>query len=256
MHRIDALAYYFHTMYQEAIRKYLQANNYKKIHLKAVLFDMDGVLFNSMPYHAQAWHTTMVKHGLMLGPTEAYMHEGRTGASTINIVHQRQFGVEATPELIQQIYAEKSAEFNRFPEPEPMSGAWELLQQVKADGLIPVLVTGSGQRTLLDRLSTNFPGIFTPDHMVTAFDVKYGKPNPEPYLMGLEKAGVKADEAIVVENAPLGVQAGVVAGIFTIAVNTGPLPDQVLWDAGANLLFPSMLAFNETWETLRRMITQ
>ena len=256
MHRIDALAYYFHTMYQEAIRKYLQANNLTKINLKAVLFDMDGVLFNSMPYHAQAWHTTMVKHGLMLGPTEAYMHEGRTGASTINIVHQRQFGVEATPELIQQIYAEKSAEFNRFPEPEPMSGAWELLQQVKADGLIPVLVTGSGQRTLLDRLSTNFPGIFTPDHMVTAFDVKYGKPNPEPYLMGLEKAGVKAEEAIVVENAPLGVQAGVAAGIFTIAVNTGPLDGQVLLDAGANLLFPSMPNFCDAWHGLFEAIRQ
>lgn len=255
MHRIDALAYYFHTMYQEAIRKYLQANNYKKIHLKAVLFDMDGVLFNSMPYHAQAWHTTMVKHGLMLGPTEAYMHEGRTGASTINIVHQRQFGVEATPELIQQIYAEKSAEFNRFPEPEPMSGAWELLQQVKACGLTPVLVTGSGQRTLLDRLSTNFPGIFTPDHMVTAFDVKYGKPNPEPYLMGLEKAGVKADEAIVVENAPLGVQAGVAAGIFTIAVNTGPLDGQVLLDAGANLLLSSMQTFSEKWKEIYQMLS-
>lgn len=255
MHRIDALAYYFHTMYQEAIRKYLQANNYKKIHLKAVLFDMDGVLFNSMPYHAQAWHTTMVKHGLMLGPTEAYMHEGRTGASTINIVHQRQFGVEATPELIQQIYAEKSAEFNRFPEPEPMSGAWELLQQVKACGLTPVLVTGSGQRTLLDRLSTNFPGIFTPDHTVTAFDVKYGKPNPEPYLMGLEKAGVKAEEAIVVENAPLGVQAGVAAGIFTIAVNTGPLDGQVLLDAGANLLLPSMQTFSEKWKEIYQMLS-
>ena len=242
-------------MYKEAISKYLQANNYKKINLKAVLFDMDGVLFNSMPYHAQAWHTTMVKHGLMLGPTEAYMHEGRTGASTINIVHQRQFGVEATPELIQQIYAEKSAEFNRFPEPEPMSGAWELLQQVKADGLTPVLVTGSGQRTLLDRLSTNFPGIFTPDHMVTAFDVKYGKPNPEPYLMGLEKAGVKADEAIVVENAPLGVQAGVAAGIFTIAVNTGPLDGQVLLDAGANLLLPSMTAFSEKWKEIYQMLS-
>lgn len=242
-------------MYKEAISKYLQANNYKKINLKAVLFDMDGVLFNSMPYHAKAWHTTMVKHGLMLGPTEAYMHEGRTGASTINIVHQRQFGVEATPELIQQIYAEKSAEFNRFPEPEPMSGAWELLQQVKADGFTPVLVTGSGQRTLLDRLSTNFPGIFTPQHMVTAFDVKYGKPNPEPYLMGLEKAGVKADEAIVVENAPLGVQAGVAAGIFTIAVNTGPLDGQVLLDAGANLLLPSMTTFSEKWKEIYQMLS-
>ena len=48
--------------------------------------------------------------------------------------------------------------------------------------------------------------MFQRDHMVTAFDVKYGKPHPEPYLMGLEKAGVQANEAIVVENAPIGVQ--------------------------------------------------
>ena len=63
--------------------------------------------------------------------------------------------------------------------------------------------------------------------------------------MGLQKAGVAANEAIVVENAPLGVEAGVAAGIFTIAVNTGPLPDQVLLDKGANLLFPSMEALSE-----------
>ena len=58
--------------------------------------------------------------------------------------------------------------------------------------------------------------------------------------MGLQKAGVAANEAIVIENAPIGVEAGVAAGIFTIAVNTGPLPDQVLVDRGANLLFPDM----------------
>ena len=58
--------------------------------------------------------------------------------------------------------------------------------------------------------------------------------------MGLQKAGVAANEAIVIENAPMGVEAGVAAGIFTIAVNTGPLPDQVLLDRGANLLFPDM----------------
>ena len=88
--------------------------------------------------------------------------------------------------------------------------------------------------------------------MVTAFDVKYGKPNPEPYLMALKKAHLQPNEALVIENAPLGVQAGVAAGIFTIAVNTGPLPDQVLWDEGANLLFPSMPAFNENWEILKQ----
>ena len=84
----------------------------------------------------------------------------------------------------------------------------------KSGRLTPVLVTGSGQHSLLDRLAHNFPGMFQRERMVTAFDVKYGKPNPEPYLMGLEKAGVKANEAIVVENAPIGVQAGAAAGII------------------------------------------
>ena len=201
--------------------------------LKAVLFDMDGVLFNSMPYHSEAWHQVMKTHGLDLSREEAYMHEGRTGASTINIVFQRELGKEATQE-----------------EAERMPGAWELLQKVKSEGLTPMVVTGSGQLSLLERLEHNFPGMFHKELMVTAFDVKYGKPNPEPYLMALRKGGFKADEAIVIENAPLGVEAGHKAGIFTIAVNTGPLDGQVLLDAGADLLFPSMQALCDSWDTI------
>ena len=65
--------------------------------------------------------------------------------------------------------------------------------------------------------------------MVTAFDVKHGKPHPEPYLMALEKGGFNVNEAIVIENAPLGVQAGIAAGIFTIAVNTGRWITKYYW---------------------------
>ena len=219
-------------------------------YLRAVLFDMDGVLFDSMPYHADSWAQVMHRHGLHLTREEAFLHEGRTGKATINLVYQRQYGKDAPDELIQQIYQEKCDIFNRFPEPPAMPGAHELLQKVQAEGLIPVLVTGSGQRTLLAHLNHQYPGIFTPEHMVTAFDVKHGKPDPEPYLMGLQKAGVRANEAVVVENAPIGVQAGHAAGIFTIAVNTGPLDGQVLLDAGADLLFPSMPALCEAWDTL------
>lgn len=243
-------------MFEESIARYLKKSGHSAIRLKAVLFDMDGVLFNSMPYHAEAWHTVMERHGLHLSREEAYLHEGRTGAATINIVYQRQYGKDATPEMIESIYAEKSAEFNKHPEPEPMPGAREVLQKIQAEGLSPVLVTGSGQHSLLDRLTHSFPGAFRRERMVTAFDVKYGKPNPEPYLMGLTKAGVQANEAIVVENAPIGVQAGVAAGIFTVAVNTGPLDGQVLLDAGADLLFPSMQAFCDSWEDFHLALTQ
>ena len=92
--------------------------------IKAVIFDMYGVLFNSMPYHSEAWHNVMKSHGLTLSREEAYMHEGRTGAATINIVFQRELGREATQEEIESIYQEKSGLFNSYTEAERMPGTW------------------------------------------------------------------------------------------------------------------------------------
>lgn len=241
-------------MFEQAIQNYLKEKGYSKINLKAVLFDMDGVLFDSMKNHAKAWNKAMSMYGMNLSEEEAYMHEGRTGASTINIVCMRERGCNADKEEIKKIYQTKSDIFNTLPKAEPMPGAYTLLRNIKESGLQPVLVTGSGQLSLIDNLNHHFPGIFQKEFMVTAFDVKYGKPNPEPYLMGLKKAGIAPNEAVVVENAPLGVKAGVAAGIFTIAVNTGPLPDSALLDEGANLLFGSMQELSEKWDNLRKEI--
>ena len=208
---------------------------------KAVLFDMDGVLFDSMPNHAYAWSHAMTQYGLAMTREEVYMNEGRTGSATINMLAQRFWGRDATEEEKQLIYEAKSKVFNTCPEAKPMPGALETLQAVKAKGLKIVLVTGSAQTSLLEKLEKNYPGFFQPDLMVTGFDVKLGKPYPEPYLKGLQKAGIKPEEGIVVENAPLGVQAGHAAGIFTIAANTGPLADEILKNAGADIVLPGMM---------------
>ena len=243
-------------MFEKAIQNYLEAHQYKAIKLKATLFDMDGVLFDSMKNHATAWNKAMKLYNMTLTEEEAYMHEGRTGASTINIVSSRERGYEATEEEIKEIYKTKSDIFNGLPKAKRMPGALEVLTQIKENGLTPMVVTGSGQLSLLDKLNHNFPNIFQEHLMVTAFDVKYGKPNPEPYLMALKKAGINANQAIVIENAPLGVQAGVAAGIFTVAVNTGPLPDSALLEQGANLLFHSMNEFSENWKNLFNALNQ
>lgn len=218
--------------------------------IKAVLFDMDGVLYDSMPNHAKAWSTAVTEFGLSMSPHEAYLHEGRTGHGTINILAQRHWGRNATTEEMERIYAAKSALFNTCPEPQPMPGAAQLLQSIRSLGLTIVLVTGSAQHSLLTRLAHDFPGIFSTERMVTAFDVKHGKPHPEPYLMGLEKAGVSASEAIVIENAPLGVEAAHAAGIYTIAVNTGPLSPKVLLDAGADIVLPREGGFAQALEII------
>ena len=237
-------------MIKQSIANYTKAQGYDTLRLRAVLFDMDGVLYNSMPYHAKAWHRAMTDFGYHLPEEEVYMHEGRTGASTVNLVSLRERGVEESEERIQEIYRVKSGYFNEYPPADPMPGALELLLKLKAQGLKILIVTGSGQHSLLDKLNHHFPGIFQRELMVTAFDVKHGKPHPEPYLMGMEKGGLRPDECIVVENAPLGVRAAKAAGIFTIAVNTGPLPDEVLTNEGADLLFPSMQALADNWEKI------
>lgn len=241
-------------MYKEAINKFIKEHDYDKLDVKAFLFDMDGVLFDSMPNHAESWHKVMSMYGMNLSKKEAYMHEGRTGASTINLISKRERGYEASDEEITKIYKTKTEEFNKCPLAEKMPGALELLNKIKADNYTIMIVTGSGQASLLNRLNCNFPGIFQKELMVTAFDVKHGKPNPEPYLMALKKGDLKPNEAIVVENAPLGVQAGVAAGIFTIAVNTGPLEDEILLNKGANILFHSMNELNENWDNLKKEI--
>ncbi len=212
------------------------------IPVRAVLFDMDGVLFDSMPNHAYAWSHAMTQFGLAMTAEEAYMNEGRTGSGTIDILAQRFWGRSATEEEKQRIYAAKSALFNTLPEAKPMPGARDLLGMVKRAGKQIVLVTGSAQVSLLEHLEHHFPGCFRRELMVTGFDVKHGKPHPEPYLMGLQKAGIQASEAVVVENAPLGVEAAHAAGIFTIAVNTGPLPDDILRQSGADVVLPDMKA--------------
>lgn len=206
---------------------------------------MDGVLFDSMANHAEAWTRAAALHRLRMTREMVYMNEGRTGSGTINALALEQWGRAATQAECEAIYATKSEIFNSLPPARPMPGALDLLNALRQEAIGIVLVTGSGQRSLLTKLDDAFAGIFVPERMVTAFDVRHGKPHPEPYLMGLRKAGVSAGEAVVVENAPLGVEAAHKAGIFTVAVNTGPLPDDVLAHAGADVVLPSVRSLLE-----------
>ena len=218
--------------------------------IKAVFFDMDGVLYDSMPAHSAAWVRAMTRFEYNFTINDCYMNEGRTGDDTINQQAQLQFGREATRAEMNAIYALKTDFFEQSGGVQPMPFANELLQKIKQQGRQIVLVTGSGQASLLDNLSKDFPDIFNRNNTVTAFDVTCGKPNPEPYLLALKKSGRKPVEAIVVENAPLGIQAAKAANLFVIAVNTGTLEDKILYDCGADIVFSGIKELYENWDEL------
>ena len=224
-----------------AIQKFISENNYPTFDLKAVFFDMDGVLFDSMPLHAKAWQQAMTEVGLDFSLYDAYMNEGRTGDSTIDEAFLLKYGKTADEETKRKIYQRKSDLFNEYnTTPQQIPNVYELLKIVKNRDLQIFVVTGSAQISLLDMLDRSFPNIFEEGKTVTAFDCKIGKPDPEPYLIALEKAKIEKWQALVVENAPLGVRSAVSAGLFTIGVNTGILKPEELEKEGANIVLPNM----------------
>lgn len=238
----------------EIITNYLQTKKFNNLDLRAVLFDMDGIIYNSMPAHEQSWQETMKEWNLKTEPNEFFIQEGRPAQFTTNLLFQRNLKRDATEEEIERLYKRKTELFFKYDSGELISGIKETIKIVKDKGLIPILVTGSGQTGLWERLNGDLPDVFTPETMITAFDVEIGKPHPEPYLMGLEKAGnLKPNQALVIENAPLGVESAHKANIFTIAVNTGPLPDNVLLDSGADLLMDSIDDLNSVLPKLLEM---
>lgn len=210
--------------------------------MRAYFFDMDGVLFDSMPRHAIAWEEVMKRHGLPFTARDCYINEGRTGESVIREAFQNVLGRDATPEEVKTIYAEKSAYYHQLLKTTTptIPGVAEVLQFVKECGYQVWVVTGSGMRTLLDSLNNVFPTIFHQDRMITAFDVVKGKPDPEPYLKAWERSGLQKEQCFVIENAPLGVRSGKAAGLTVYAVNTGILTREDLQQAGADQVFDSM----------------
>ncbi|OFP33098.1 beta-phosphoglucomutase [Prevotella sp. HMSC069G02] len=231
------------------IKQYLKEHGFGHFCPKAVLFDMDGVLYDSMPLHAIAWQESMKKFGIHMTTADAYATEGARGIDTIRLFVKQQQGKDISLEEAQRMYDEKTRLFHAMPEAPIFDGVFSIMEKIQRSGMTVNVVTGSGQRPLIERLLHDFGQYLDEDHITTAYDVKHGKPYPDPYLMGLRKAGnLQPNEGIVVENAPLGIRAGISAGIFTVAINSGPLPDASLLDEGANVLYDTMTQLVDDWD--------
>ena len=83
---------------------------------KAVLFDMDGVLYDSMPNHAIAWQESMKTFGITMTKADAYATEGARGIDTIRHFMKLQKGIDITLDEAQKMYDEKTRIFHTLPE--------------------------------------------------------------------------------------------------------------------------------------------
>ena len=128
----------------DSIRQYLERHGFGHFSPKAVLFDMDGVLYDSMPHHAIAWQESMKRFGIDMTEADAYATEGARGIDTIRQIATRQ-GKEVSLEEAQRMYDEKSRIFHEMPDAPIFEGVFDMMEKIKRAGMTVNVVTGSGQ---------------------------------------------------------------------------------------------------------------
>jgi mannitol-1-/sugar-/sorbitol-6-phosphatase len=178
------------------------------IECRAVFFDLDGVLVDSRRCVEQVWRQWARERGRDPAPF-IQMSFGRRTSETIRL---------AAPELDA---AAEAAALDLMEELcteglEPIRGVRELIQQIPAGQW--GIVTSCHRPVANLRIST--VGIPIPEMMVTGDEVTRGKPDPEPYRLGLERMGLRADQVVVFEDAPAGIASAKGAGIPVIALRT------------------------------------
>lgn len=205
--------------------------------IKAVLFDLDGVLVDSMPSYVKAWRDALALHGVRAEDWVVYMHEGRSSRDTVARLCAHAGQREPSPEIVDQIIADRDRILASLPTNNLMEGAFDLVREAYRSGLRLGVVTGSSRTGILDRLMLEFSPYLDEAIFVSGQDDIPSKPSPEPYLAACRRLGIDPTSALVIENAPLGVRSASAAGCHVVAINSGPLDSVELTASGATSIF-------------------
>ena len=197
--------------------------------IKAILFDFDGVIAQTLPSHIAAWKQVLSDLDIFPDENTVRIHEGLTTVEIARAIFAA--NGRTIDEDTARIYSEqKNLIFQKQNSATVYSAVHELLPSLKRRFKLG-LVSGSTLKNILSVVPDNLSRLF--DVIITDGDTKRAKPNPEPYLAAAKRLRVKPQECIVVENAPLGIQAAKKARTFCIGLMT-TLPASAL--EGADVL--------------------
>lgn len=188
----------------------------------AVLFDMDGVVLDTMDRHAACWSELLHENGFVVDLEFILRHEGclrpevlcelagegqeLTAGDAANLMG------DLLPKQARMYIERYGDEVRPFPE------ALEIIRRIANNGLPMALVTSSSRPVVESTLDRELYGCFT--HVITSEDVSRHKPDPEPYLAAAKALDVEPAHCLVIENAPAGILAANAAGATCYALTT------------------------------------
>jgi beta-phosphoglucomutase len=183
----------------------------------AVLFDMDGVIVDSNPYHKLAFEAFLKRHDVFLTDDELKTRVyGRTNQEIMRFIFKENFSPERS-----EVWAdEKEALFRKlYKDVSPVKGLVSFLEKLKARNIKTAVGTSAPKLNLVFILEKlQLVSYF--DALLHAADVQFGKPNPEIYLKAAGRLQTNPAHCIVIEDSLPGIQAGLDAGMKVIGITT------------------------------------
>lgn len=201
----------------------------------ACIFDMDGVLADSMRQHHRAYAQVLEPLGAEVSRAMVFQREGMNSRHVVREILQ-EHGVPVSDEEAARLGERKQAAFRAMGKPPLMRGAERTIGALRSAGLKLGVVTGSSRENLehiLGSLARQF------EVRLADGDYRQQKPDPEPYLSAAVQLKVQPARCVVIENAVLGIRSAVGAGMACIALPS-TMPVEVLREAGAHAIAGSL----------------
>ena len=185
--------------------------------LKAVIFDLDGVIADSMQLHFEAEKKTLLKYGISATTEELAAHTGNKVIIKFSAMLEK-YKVKANPEDILKIHMAESYEYIK-KNVAPVNGVLNLINDLRGERIKLAVASGS-PRIFVDFILKKFNMAHLFGVVVTADDVTNAKPSPEIFLQAAKKLKHKPEDCVVIEDAPNGIRAATLAGMKCVAITT------------------------------------
>jgi beta-phosphoglucomutase family hydrolase len=201
---------------------------------KAVIWDMDGVIADTAPYHLQAWQEVFRRRGVRYTEDDFKRNFGKRNDSIIRSV----LGSRVPLAEMEAIAAEKEELFRRWAASRirPLPGAIELMQALREHGFAQAMGSSAPLENIeLVTRRLGIAGFFRV--IVSGREVTEGKPSPQVFLRAAERLGARPEDCVVIEDAVAGVSAAKRAGMSCIAVTSTNSRDKL---SGADLIVDTL----------------